>query len=242
MIIVGTSGFFYRSWKGVFYPSDVSPSKWLGIYAAKLNGLEINSTFYRLPVRSSIRGYKKFADRLTFVFKLYRGITHYRELKDEYVSAFLKIKEILGDSLYCLLAQFPASFRPSERAMDFILSVKEAFSEVGVVFELRAPQWEVHREWLKENGFVVCRIDSPPYRKWWQGGIFSQKTAYFRFHGRRRLYSDSYTDEELESFADEISTVNSEDVLCFFNNTTKGMGALNAVKLRELLEKRCKSE
>ncbi len=242
MTIVGTSGFFYYDWKGVFYPSGASPSKWLEIYADRLNGLEVNSTFYRLPVPSTIRNYRKFSDRLVFVFKLYRGVTHYRNLSEENVSAFLKAKEILGDSLYCLLAQFPASFKPSDKNRDFLLKVRKAFDEIGVVFELRANEWENYRSWLKNNEFIVCRIDSPPYKRWWQGGIFSQKTAYFRFHGKRKLYSDSYTDEELKSFAGEIFAVDSEDILCFFNNTTKGMGALNAVKLRELLEKSSKSK
>jgi len=57
--VVGTSGFFYREWRGKFYPEDLPMSKWLSFYSQKFNGLEVNSTFYRLPKKESVRRYRR---------------------------------------------------------------------------------------------------------------------------------------------------------------------------------------
>ena len=46
---VGCSGWNYKSWKGLFYPSALPASKWLPHYAARFDTVEINNTFYRLP-------------------------------------------------------------------------------------------------------------------------------------------------------------------------------------------------
>lgn len=241
MVVVGTSGFFYYDWRGIFYPETLSPSRWLEFYASKLNGLEVNASFYKLPTQSSVRNYKKFKNSLKFVFKLHRGITHKRLLREEFISPFLKVKELLGESLYCFLAQFPASFKPTERNKEFLLELITAFDGVRLVFELRNGGWKEEREWLEENGIVVCRLDFPTFKGWFEGGIFSEDTAYFRLHGRRKLYNDSYDDRELSFFAREILSCSSEHILCFFNNTPKAKGALNALRLLEILKEKSNS-
>jgi len=52
---IGCSGFFYYGWKGRFYPSDLKPNQWFTYYAAKFKTVEINSTFYNFPKKSSIK-------------------------------------------------------------------------------------------------------------------------------------------------------------------------------------------
>ena len=235
MIFIGTSGFMYWGWKGTFYPFELPPSKWLEYYAEHFNALEINSTFYRLPVRSSIKNYKKRAPELTYIFKLYRGITHYRQLADENVSPFFMIKDILGENLYSLLAQFPESFKPSEKSFDFLVNLFEKFKGISSVVELRAPEWLEHLGFFRERKIPVCCSDFPQSLNWLKECVQTEKTAYFRFHGRRKLYSNSYTDEELKEFAKKINVSHSENKLCFFNNTSKGYAVENALKLKEYL-------
>jgi uncharacterized protein YecE (DUF72 family) len=46
---VGTSGFHYRHWRGIFYPRKLSSDEWFSHYAAHFETLEIKSSFYRLP-------------------------------------------------------------------------------------------------------------------------------------------------------------------------------------------------
>ena len=45
---VGTSGWSYRHWRGVFYPQGVAQRRWLEYYADRFRTVEINATFYRL--------------------------------------------------------------------------------------------------------------------------------------------------------------------------------------------------
>ena len=54
MLFAGTSGFSYASWKGTFYPANLAGSKMLGYYAERLNGVELNGSFYRTPPEATL--------------------------------------------------------------------------------------------------------------------------------------------------------------------------------------------
>ena len=49
-LLVGTSGWQYRDWRGAFYPERLPVSQWLEYYATRFPTVENNGTFYRLPV------------------------------------------------------------------------------------------------------------------------------------------------------------------------------------------------
>jgi len=53
-VFIGTSGWHYKHWKGPFYPAKLPASKMLDYYAARFQTVEINNTFYRLPVESAV--------------------------------------------------------------------------------------------------------------------------------------------------------------------------------------------
>ncbi|WP_297446638.1 DUF72 domain-containing protein [Desulfurobacterium sp.] len=234
MTIIGTSGFMYREWKNTFYPEGFPMSSYLSYYSRNFNGVEINSTFYRLPVKSSIKNYKRV--NLIFVFKLFRGITHYGHIEEKNIKPFLEIKDILEEKLFGFLAQFPASFKATEKNKNFIIDIINAFSGIPVVCELRSKDWEKESKFFKENNIPVCFSDFPITLHWFKEGNATRETAYFRFHGRRKLYDYCYSDEELKEFAEKIKSVESKTKLCFFNNTAKGYAPKNALKLKELLQ------
>jgi uncharacterized protein YecE (DUF72 family) len=48
-VFVGTSGYSYAPWKGVFYPPKLPAAKMLSFYASRFRTVELNSTFYRMP-------------------------------------------------------------------------------------------------------------------------------------------------------------------------------------------------
>ena len=52
---IGTSGYHYDHWKGVFYPEDLPKTEWFSHYARQFDTVEINNTFYRLPERHDLR-------------------------------------------------------------------------------------------------------------------------------------------------------------------------------------------
>lgn len=58
---VGTSGWTYPSWKGVFYPIDLPNARWLEFFAGQFPATEINYSFYHPPKVST---YEKWASRV----------------------------------------------------------------------------------------------------------------------------------------------------------------------------------
>src|SRR5438876_5513436 len=79
----GTSGFAYPSWKPRFYPADLPEKKFLEHYATRLNCVEINYTFRRLPSAATLESWVS-ATPAGFVFavKANMRITHIQRLKD----------------------------------------------------------------------------------------------------------------------------------------------------------------
>ena len=50
MLYVGTAGFSYSDWKGVFYPEGMKSSDFLRFYSSQFPCVELNFTYYRQPV------------------------------------------------------------------------------------------------------------------------------------------------------------------------------------------------
>src|SRR3982750_2661878 len=48
-VIIGTSGWQYRDWRGRFYPAKLPQRLWLEHYVGHFETVEVNNTFYRLP-------------------------------------------------------------------------------------------------------------------------------------------------------------------------------------------------
>ena len=46
---IGTSGYVYSHWRGIYYPPQLARKDWFGHYARDFDTVEINHTFYRLP-------------------------------------------------------------------------------------------------------------------------------------------------------------------------------------------------
>ena len=80
MIHVGTSGFSYRDWVGVYYPPELPASQRLAFYGAEFSAVEINSSYYRPPTAASLLAISKRApEGLVFTVKAPGAITHQRE-------------------------------------------------------------------------------------------------------------------------------------------------------------------
>ena len=53
-VLVGTSGYSYKEWKGRFYPADLPADAMLAYYAERFPTVEINNTFYRMPAAAML--------------------------------------------------------------------------------------------------------------------------------------------------------------------------------------------
>jgi len=47
--LIGTSGWSYKHWQGLFYPESLKSKEWLSFYTVCFSTVEVNSTFYRMP-------------------------------------------------------------------------------------------------------------------------------------------------------------------------------------------------
>src|SRR5579885_3183245 len=109
---IGTSGWTYDDWAGVFYPAGppaVRGAQRLGYYAARFNAVEINATFYRFPSAAMLAAWNRgLPPPYGLAVKGHRVITHRKQLADggEALGAFLDLVRQLA-SLRVVLWQLP---------------------------------------------------------------------------------------------------------------------------------------
>jgi uncharacterized protein YecE (DUF72 family) len=109
-LYLGTVSWSKSDWVGPFYPANLKPAQFLETYASTFRTVEIDSTFYRIPSRSMVSGWRdRTPDGFVFAAKIPRLITHQKVLSDcqKELSSFLQVMETLGDKLGPLLLQFP---------------------------------------------------------------------------------------------------------------------------------------
>jgi uncharacterized protein YecE (DUF72 family) len=110
---VGTMGWSYDFWKGTFYPEQLSSNEFLAYYSSKIDSVEVDSTFYRIPREQTMLSWKEQTPKgFVFSLKLPQAITHIKMLMnaEEETRVFLERAELLEEKLGPLLLQFPSSF------------------------------------------------------------------------------------------------------------------------------------
>src|SRR5579872_6299083 len=109
-LYLGTSGLVLPvSGKQAFPPSYRNSSR-LTYYASLFNSIEVNSTFYKIPMAATFaRWATEVPDYFVFTVKLWRGITHVPRLQFDPadVRRFLSAADMLGEKKGCLLIQLP---------------------------------------------------------------------------------------------------------------------------------------
>src|SRR5258708_22937902 len=107
---VGTSGYSYKEWKGIFYPQDLPAAKMLPFYGERFDTVEINNTFYRMPDAKMVAKWAtQVGDAFTFVLKAPQRITHQKKLvgTEDYVRYLFEAAATLGEKQGPLLFQLP---------------------------------------------------------------------------------------------------------------------------------------
>ncbi len=234
---IGTSGWIYPHWRGVFYPDALPQSQWFSHYAAHFDTVEINNTFYRLPSETAFDRWREQAPAgFRYAIKANRYLTHIRRLKDcvEPLTRFLERARRLGDRLGPILYQLPPGWGadPDRLAAFAALLPRDLLH----VFEFRDPRWFVEpvRATLERYHLSFCLFDmpglSPPL--WVTGPI-----VYIRFHGSTALYAGRYSWEELALWAERIRGFlqAGHEVYVYFNNDAFGHAVINTMELREML-------
>src|SRR4051812_48570402 len=80
-IHVGCSGWVYKHWRGIFYPEGLPQKRWFERYADEFDTVEINASFYRLPLASTFEAWRaKAPPDFRYAVKVNRFITHMKKL------------------------------------------------------------------------------------------------------------------------------------------------------------------
>ena len=129
MIYVGTSGFSYKEWRGVFYPEEIRPADYLKYYRDHFNAVEINSTYYGIPkARVFENMVQNTPDDFEFMVKANKVTTHElsdRDVAEEFNESILPLKE--SGRLSGILAQFPWSFRNDHNNRRYLSELGERY-------------------------------------------------------------------------------------------------------------------
>jgi len=239
MVRIGCSGWSYQHWKGRFYPGRAPESGWLGLYAETFDTVEVNATFYRLPLRSTVAGWAARTPR-TFLFavKASRYLTHVKRLRD-LPAGLARLEERIAplreaDKLGPVLWQLPASFRRDDVRLAETLA---RLPDGRHAFEFRHPSWfddDVYAL-LREHraALVVADRNGLPEAPW----VDTAGWWYVRLHHGRAGRRGNYSPAELERWAERLRG-RSGDAYVYFNNDWEGCAPQNAATLRSLVADR----
>src|SRR5438270_3237131 len=82
-IHIGTSGWSYKHWKGIFYPPKLKATSWLPYYTDYFKTTEINTSFYHLPKDTTIEKWMGDVPAgFRFSVKMSRYLTHMKKLRE----------------------------------------------------------------------------------------------------------------------------------------------------------------
>lgn len=231
---IGTSGWIYPHWQGVFYPESCSKGKWLEHYARHFDALELNASFYRLPAGETFRKWRqRTPDGFSWAVKMNRYLTHLRRLKkaEEPLLRFYQATSALGEKLGPILIQLPPSLVYDPSLIRNFLELLDPAKKHAI--EVR------HASWMREEFFDVLREFKVAFCIADTAGryplqvAFTADFAYLRLHGSRELYASLYTEEELKGWAEKIKGWSCETWV-FFDNDFQGHAVQNALELRRI--------
>jgi uncharacterized protein YecE (DUF72 family) len=225
-LYAGTSGFAYAAWKPAFYPAKLPANRFLEHYASRLNCVEVNYTFRRLPSAATLQKWVE-ATPPGFVFaaKANMRITHILRLKSagEATELFFRMIDPLRTSrrLGPVLFQLP----PAMKCDAGLLSAYVDLLPDGMryAFEFRHPSWLVEEIYdvLRRRNISLCVAESEKLE------VPEVITADFVYY---RLRKPDYTESDIDAFAARSKELlaTGRDLYLMFKHEETPEGALNA--------------
>lgn len=233
-ILIGTSGYVYESWRGVFYPEGLAKSHWLAHYARAFPTVELNATFYRLPTEAAVDRWRESTPAgFVFACKGSRFLTHMKKLTDpgpgieRYFERIRRLGAKLGPILWQLPPQMDRLDLP--RLEGFLQRLP---GDLRHVFEFRSAAWYTDEtaDLLDDHGAAFCEHDlleeAPPRP--------TGRLRYLRFHGATAKYRGRYGKAALAPFARRL-VEGPEPAFAYFNNDPEGHAVLDALDLQALV-------
>ncbi len=254
-LLLGTSGYSYSDWIGIFYPEGLDKSEQLSFYSTFFNTVEINFTYYKIPNPHIFdRMAAKVPDNFIFSVKMHSSMTHtrdcYREDYRQYIDALAPLKE--SGKLGAILMQFPCGFKLSASNMDYLGRLRQQMGDLELCAEFRHNSWlteEVY-DFLRSNAIGFCNVDQPRLKTLLPPtDINTTDSGYIRFHGRNAAnwwksaeaymrYDHMYDQDELIPWIPRIKKLSSatKKSYIYFNNHYKAQAVKSAELLQNLLK------
>jgi uncharacterized protein YecE (DUF72 family) len=228
-LYAGTSGFAYPAWKPGFYPARLPSKQFLKHYAERLNCVEINYTFRRLPSASTLAAWVE-ATPAGFVFavKANQRITHILRLKNaaEATELFLRMIDPLRTArrLGPILFQLPPQLKCDVALLRDYLALLPAGPRYA--FEFRHASWLVESVYdeLRQRNASLCVAESERLE------VPEVITADFVYY---RLRKPDYTEADVDAFAARAGELLAagKDLYLMFKHEETPDGALHAEML-----------
>ncbi len=201
---LGTSAFTASGWEGSFYPAGMQPRDFLTYYATKFDTVEVDSTFYRTPSASTVRGwYAKTPANFIFALKVPQEITHEKCLEgcDAECTEFLKAADLLQEKLGPILFQFGYFNKSAFADLDAFLKRLLPFldklpNDRKFAVEIRNKNWLVPKfiDALRARHIALALIDQswmPPPAEWFSRfDPITADFAYIRWLGDRKAIEE----------------------------------------------------
>ena len=226
---VGTSGYDYPEWRGLFYPRGLPASRRLRFYGERFDTVEINATFRRMPTEKAVAGWAAATPAgFVFTLKAPARITHSRRLRDvdEPLRVFCDTARGLGDKLGPLFFQLPPNFKKEiGRLRDLLVQIPP---DLRCAFEFRHASWfadDVY-EALRARDAALCVADT-------EGGRTPDETT--ASWGYYRLRNVEYTRAALARWARALTRPGRSEVFCYFKHEETASGPALAARLRARL-------
>jgi uncharacterized protein YecE (DUF72 family) len=217
-LYAGSSGFSYPSWRGAFYPADAKPETFLRHYAERVNAVELNNTFYRVPEEDQFdRWAAQVPPGFRFAVTMSRRLTSFGRV--EGVDEFCRMARRLGDRLGPLRVKVPQA-----RDDGFLrLFLDSLDPEVPVALDFRHDSWDDPEVTARLDERGVMRVDA------------LEGAASFRY---LRLREPPYDDEALGLLRGKIRPLLDCGVYvyAFFRHEDEPTAPGYAARLRELVE------
>jgi uncharacterized protein YecE (DUF72 family) len=260
-IRIGTSGWVYPPWRGVFYPPGLARKRELEHLSRQVTSVEVNGSFYSLQRPSSYRRWAaQTPDDFVFAVKGSRFITHLKRLRDSgdtlanfFASGVLALGPKLGPVLWQLPPTLP--FEPDllTRFFGDLPRTTAAAAELAARHDERVdPAWTTtdadrplrHALEVRHPSFTDPRFPdllrehgiAPAGRFPFLEDVTAD-FVYVRLHGAEELYVSGYTDEGLDGWAAKVRAwASGGDVFVYFDNDAKVMAPRDAMALIRKVE------
>ena len=214
----GASGFSFATWRPGFYPAGMKPAEFLAFYAQRLQTVEINNSFYRLPTEATFTKWAATVrDGFRFAVKAPRAVSVFGRV--DFVPDLNARVRALRDRLGPIVVRFADG---RERDDDFLAKLLDALDDdLEVALDFRDPSWDGVEPELERWGAVrVNQLDAT--------------AARFRY---LRLREPPYDDAALDDTAKTVERLLSGglDVYCYFRHEDEPTAPAYAARLRELV-------